>query len=180
MNLLHFPALFSDRGGMLAFMGLGVTSQALFFGLSAEQETLQVGLYSPEDGGRWWETVADGGRWWEMAGYGGRLWYMVRDGGSCGWAGSCGWITPNLNYLQVGLYSLGSMVFVACMQIARNFAWAFVTKLPRAKDRQLVLGINAAVYMGAKGIGAIASPFLEPSEVHTSAFRTLNLLGLSP
>ena len=84
-----------------------------------------------------------------------------------------GWITPNLNYLQVGLYSLGSMVFVACMQIARNFAWAFVTKLPRAKDRQLVLGINAAVYMGAKGIGAIASPFLEPNEVHTSAFRTL-------
>ena len=68
MNLLHFPALFSDRGGMLAFMGLGVTSQALFFGLSAEQETLQVGIYCPEDGGRWWETVGDGGRWSEMVG----------------------------------------------------------------------------------------------------------------
>ena len=61
VNLLHVPALFSDRGGMLAFMGLGVTSQALFFGLSAEQETLQVGAYCPEDGGRWWETVGDGG-----------------------------------------------------------------------------------------------------------------------
>ena len=58
---------------------------------------------------------------------------MVADGGIDGW------ITPNLNYLQVGLYSLGSMVFVACMQIARNFAWAFVTKLPRAKDRRLAL-----------------------------------------
>ena len=60
--------------------------------------------------------VGDGGRWWEMAG------------------------SPPLNVpIQVGLYSLGSMVFVACMQIARNFAWAFVTKLPRAKDRQLGL-----------------------------------------
>ena len=48
--------------------------------------------------------------------------------------------SPLLNVpIQVGLYSLGSMVFVACMQIARNFAWAFVTKLPRAKDRQLGL-----------------------------------------
>ena len=120
INLLNFPALFSDRAGMLAFMGLGVTSQALFFGLSAGPETLQVGLYS-----------------------------------------------------------LGSLVFVACMQIARNFTWAFVTKIPRTKDRQLVLGINATVYMGAKGIGAIVSPFLKTNEVHTAAFLALNLLGLS-
>ena len=85
---------------MLAFMGLGVTSQALFFGLAAGQETLQVGLCSLADGsymegdvvgsgGRWrggggrWEGDGRrcGGKWEEMLGDGGRCWEMLEDAG---------------------------------------------------------------------------------------------------
>ena len=70
-------------------MGLGVTSQALFFGLAAGQETLQVGLYSLGDGremegdGREVEgdgremdgdVVGSGRRCWEMLGNAERCW----------------------------------------------------------------------------------------------------------
>ena len=47
------------------------------------------------------DVVGSGRRWWEMVGDAGRCWKMLG--------------SPLLNVpIQVGLYSLGSMVFVAC------------------------------------------------------------------
>ena len=63
------------------------------------------------------------------------------------------------------------------MQVGRGFNWALVTKLAPPKKRQLLLGINAGVYMFGRGLGATRAPFCNDANVYGATFLGISVAG---
>jgi hypothetical protein len=62
--------------------------------------------------------------------------------------------------LGVAIFTIGSVVFLLSMQIARGFAWALLTSLAIPSQRPVIVGINAVLFMLGRGAGAIMAPLL--------------------
>jgi len=72
--------------------------------------------------------------------------------------------------LGISTFTIGSVVFLISMQIARGFAWALLTNLVPLGQRPILVGINAMLYMLGRGVGAVVPPFIKNLEEYVAVF----------
>ena len=72
--------------------------------------------------------------------------------------------------LGISCFTIGSVVFLISMQIARGFAWGLLTNLVPLGQRPILVGINAMLYMLGRGVGAVVPPYMSGIEMYVAVF----------
>ena len=82
--------------------------------------------------------------------------------------------TQKNDSLGASIFTIGSVVFLISMQIARGFSWALLANLVPQGQRPILVGINAMLYMFGRGVGAMVPPLLPSLEVYVAVFTGTN------
>jgi len=82
-------------------------------------------------------------------------------------------------YAEIAVYAVGSILLVNGNMIGRQFTWSLVTKLAPKGHKQLALGLNAAIYMCGRGVGALLSgAVVSPNEYASVLLGITALAGV--